>query len=30
MLAFDVSVLNELLAPEIIISSHLGDLLGKQ
>ncbi|MCP6759112.1 MAG: nuclear transport factor 2 family protein [Fischerella sp. CENA71] len=30
MLASDVSVLNELLAPEIIITSHLGELLGKQ
>jgi ketosteroid isomerase-like protein len=30
MLANDVSVLNELLAPEIIITSHLGELLGKQ
>jgi ketosteroid isomerase-like protein len=29
MLASDVSVLNELLAPEIIITSHLGELLGK-
>lgn len=30
MLASDVSVLNELLASEIIITSHLGELLGKQ
>jgi ketosteroid isomerase-like protein len=30
MLASNVSVLNELLAPEIIITSHLGELLGKQ
>lgn len=30
MLASDVSVLNELLAPDIIITSHLGELLGKQ
>jgi ketosteroid isomerase-like protein len=30
MLVSDVSVLNELLAPEIIITSHLGELLGKQ
>lgn len=30
MLASDVSVLNELLAPEIIIVSHLGELLEKQ
>jgi ketosteroid isomerase-like protein len=30
MLASDVSVLNELLAPEIIITSHLGELLRKQ
>ncbi|MBM0744343.1 nuclear transport factor 2 family protein [Phormidium sp. CLA17] len=30
MLASDVSVLNELLAPEIIITSHLGELLEKQ
>jgi ketosteroid isomerase-like protein len=30
MLASDVSVLNELLAPEIIITSHLGELLQKQ
>jgi ketosteroid isomerase-like protein len=30
MLASDVSVLSELLAPEIIITSHLGELLGKQ
>jgi ketosteroid isomerase-like protein len=30
MLASDVNVLNELLAPEIIITSHLGELLGKQ
>ena len=30
MLASDVSILNELLAPEIIITSHLGELLGKQ
>ncbi len=27
MLASDVSALNELLAPEIIITSHLGELL---
>lgn len=30
MLASDVSVLDELLAPEIIITSHLGELLRKQ
>ncbi|ACK73963.1 conserved hypothetical protein (plasmid) [Gloeothece citriformis PCC 7424] len=30
MLASDVSVLNELLAPEIIITSHLGELLRKE
>ena len=30
MLASNVSVLDELLAPEIIITSHLGELLGKQ
>lgn len=30
MLASDVSDLNELLAPEIMITSHLGELLGKQ
>lgn len=30
MLASDVSILNELLAPEIIITSHLGGLLTKQ
>jgi ketosteroid isomerase-like protein len=30
MLASDVSVLDELLAPDIIITSHLGELLGKQ
>lgn len=30
MLASDISVLNELLAPEIIAISHLGELLGKQ
>ncbi|MGJ5675828.1 MAG: nuclear transport factor 2 family protein [Nostochopsis sp.] len=30
MLSSDLSVLNELLAPEIIIISHLGELLGKQ
>ena len=30
MLASNVSVLNELLAPEIIITSHLGKLLEKQ
>jgi ketosteroid isomerase-like protein len=30
MLASDVSVLNELLAPEIIITNHLGALLSKQ
>ena len=30
MLASDVSVLNELLAPEIIITNHLGVLLEKQ
>ncbi|PSB27500.1 DUF4440 domain-containing protein [Stenomitos frigidus ULC18] len=30
MLASNVSVLNELLAPEIIITSHLGELLEKQ
>jgi ketosteroid isomerase-like protein len=30
MLASDVSVLDELLAPEIIITSHLGELWTKQ
>jgi len=30
MLASDVSALDELLAPEILITSHLGELLGKQ
>jgi ketosteroid isomerase-like protein len=30
MLASDVSVLDELLAPEIIITNHLGELLQKQ
>lgn len=30
MLESDVSILNELLAPAIIITSHLGELLGKQ
>ncbi len=30
MLTSDVSVLDQLLAPEIIITSHLGELLGKQ
>jgi ketosteroid isomerase-like protein len=30
MLASDVRILSELLAPEIIITSHLGELLGKQ
>lgn len=30
MLASEASILNELLAPEIIIISHLGELLGKQ
>ena len=30
MLASNVSVLNELLAPEIIITNHLGELLKKQ
>ena len=30
MLASDVSVLDELLAPEIIITSHLGEQLKKQ
>lgn len=30
MLASDVNVLNELLASEIIITSHRGELLGKQ
>jgi len=30
MLASDVSVLDGLLAPEIVITSHLGELLGKQ
>ena len=30
MLASNVSVLNELLAPEIIITNHLGQLLEKQ
>lgn len=29
MLASDVSTLDELLAPEIIITSHLGELLSK-
>ncbi|MCT7991066.1 nuclear transport factor 2 family protein [Laspinema olomoucense] len=30
MLASDVTVLNELLAPEILITSHLGEFLTKQ
>ncbi|WP_103670442.1 nuclear transport factor 2 family protein [Pseudanabaena sp. BC1403] len=30
MLASDVSILDELLAPEIIITNHLGQLLKKQ
>lgn len=30
MLASDVSVLNELLAPDIIITSHRGELLERQ
>jgi ketosteroid isomerase-like protein len=30
MLASDVSVLDELLAPDIIITNHLGELLEKQ
>jgi ketosteroid isomerase-like protein len=30
MLASDVNVLNELLAPDIIITNHLGALLAKQ
>jgi ketosteroid isomerase-like protein len=30
MLASDVSVLNELLAPDIIITNHLGQLLKKE
>ena len=30
MLDSDVSILNELLAPEIIITNHLGQLLEKQ
>ncbi|NJK75882.1 MAG: nuclear transport factor 2 family protein [Microcoleus sp. SU_5_6] len=30
MLASDVNVLNELIAPDIIITSHLGELLKKQ
>ena len=30
MLASDVSVLSQLLAPEIIITNHLGQLVGKQ
>jgi ketosteroid isomerase-like protein len=30
MLASDVSILDELLAPEIIITSHLGELLRKE
>jgi ketosteroid isomerase-like protein len=30
MLSSDGRVLNELLAPEIMITSHLGQLLGKQ
>lgn len=30
MLGSDVKVLNELLAPDIIITSHLGELLRKQ
>lgn len=30
MIASELSTLNELLAPEIIITSHLGELLGKQ
>ena len=30
MLASDIKILNELLAPEIIITTHLGELLGKE
>jgi ketosteroid isomerase-like protein len=30
MLTSDIKVLDELLAPDIIITSHLGELLGKQ
>jgi ketosteroid isomerase-like protein len=30
MIASDVSVLDELIAPDIIITSHLGELLKKQ
>ncbi|MGB5595301.1 MAG: nuclear transport factor 2 family protein [Crocosphaera sp.] len=30
MLTSDVTVLNELLAPDIIITNHFGELLGKQ
>lgn len=30
MIASDVSVLDDLLAPEVIITSHLGELLSKQ
>ncbi len=30
MLASDVDVLDELLAPEVIITSHLGELLSKR
>jgi ketosteroid isomerase-like protein len=30
MLASDVSVLNQLIAPEVVFTSHLGELLGKQ
>jgi ketosteroid isomerase-like protein len=30
MLASDVNILDELLAPEILITSHLGELLKKQ
>jgi ketosteroid isomerase-like protein len=30
MLASDVNILDELLAPELIVTSHLGELLTKQ
>jgi len=30
MLSSDVNVLNELLAPELIFTNHLGQLLGKE
>ena len=30
MLASDVSTLDELLAPELMFTSHLGEVLGKQ